>query len=222
MATSLPHAPDSAIDSLRDDVRTTVRSGNATGFPLGRALTSASLLLESLLQNDEPVLRSAVHCSLCSRSQREYESASSCIDLAVMSRQQAFRSTQDYLVAHFEDSPCQNHCSQCQSLMMIRRQMCRPPAFISFELHSTGRFAIPVISDTLSYTLEGNVHRWRLVGCLYLGGNHFTSRFLDASGQSWFHDGVATGHSCLKEVVPVNLKIAMGRQLSHLIYMQTD
>ncbi|KAF8585375.1 hypothetical protein K439DRAFT_1343599 [Ramaria rubella] len=36
-----------------------------------------------------------------------------------------------------------------------------------------------------------------LVGIIYFGSDHFTTRIIDHQGPVWFHDGIATGRTCV-------------------------
>ena len=38
---------------------------------------------------------------------------------------------------------------------------------------------------------------FNLQGVVYLGGEHFVSRIINANGVIWFHDGITTHSSCI-------------------------
>ncbi|KAF8578584.1 hypothetical protein K439DRAFT_1361844 [Ramaria rubella] len=38
-----------------------------------------------------------------------------------------------------------------------------------------------------------------LIGIIYFGSDHCTTRIIDHQGQVWFHDGIATGRTCVYE-----------------------
>ena len=80
---------------------------------------------------------------------------------------------------------------------------------------------------TLSRTvkIQGSAHATtlHLRGLVYHGGYHFTCRIIDESGNIWFHDGMTTGRSTLKEgkfgsVSQPNLKECGNKQLCLVIY----
>jgi hypothetical protein len=62
-----------------------------------------------------------------------------------------------------------------------------------------------------------------LKGLVYRGGFHFTCRIIDESGNIWFHDGIITGRTSIKEgtfasVSQPNLKVCQNKQLCLVIY----
>ncbi|KAJ6484609.1 hypothetical protein C8R45DRAFT_780251, partial [Mycena sanguinolenta] len=50
-----------------------------------------------------------------------------------------------------------------------------------------------IIDRTLSVKVGGNSMNYMLRGVVYLGGNHFTSRIVRATGECWYHNGQRTG-----------------------------
>ena len=76
------------------------------------------------------------------------------------------------------------------------------------------------ICDDLKSTV---VCRGFLKGLVYHGDYHFTCHVIDKSGNIWFHDGMMTGRSTLKEgkfgsVSQPNLKECRFKQLCLVIY----
>lgn len=97
------------------------------------------------------------------------------------------------------------HCQQCVQPYTERNSMIRSPPFITLEL---------TVTDTELYTMKvdrfveygGHVNsdtavssRWCLCGIVYLGHDHFVSRYICSEGKVWFHDGLATGRTCTNE-----------------------
>ncbi|KAI0788943.1 hypothetical protein BC629DRAFT_1273008, partial [Irpex lacteus] len=40
---------------------------------------------------------------------------------------------------------------------------------------------------------------YKLIGIIYYGNNHFTSRIISNSGDIWYHDGIETQSQCQYE-----------------------
>ncbi|KAJ7153845.1 hypothetical protein C8R46DRAFT_897874 [Mycena filopes] len=56
-----------------------------------------------------------------------------------------------------------------------------------------------LFSDKLEFEIGGKREILRLRGIIYGGQGHFTCRYVQRQGQMWFHDGITTGSSCLRE-----------------------
>ncbi|KAI0092920.1 hypothetical protein BDY19DRAFT_883196 [Irpex rosettiformis] len=47
--------------------------------------------------------------------------------------------------------------------------------------------------------------KYKLIGIIYYGSMHFTSRIIDSSGSIWYHDGIETASTCIYEGNIVNM-----------------
>ncbi|KAJ7187209.1 hypothetical protein C8R46DRAFT_880338 [Mycena filopes] len=56
-----------------------------------------------------------------------------------------------------------------------------------------------VFNDEIVLDTDTGRARLRLRGIIYGGQGHFTCRFIQSDGTIWFHDGITTGSSCLRE-----------------------
>ncbi|KAJ6522930.1 hypothetical protein DFH09DRAFT_938153 [Mycena vulgaris] len=54
-------------------------------------------------------------------------------------------------------------------------------------------------SDQLGFDSAGVMVKLNLRGIIYGGQNHFTCRFIDSNGTVWFHDGISTGRTCIRD-----------------------
>jgi hypothetical protein len=87
---------------------------------------------------------------------------------------------------------------------------------------------VTLVSRTVK--IQGSVFATtlHLKGLVYHGGYHFTCRIVDESGNIWFHDGMSTGRTSIKDgrfgsVSQPNLKECRNKQLCLVIlYMDTD
>jgi hypothetical protein len=122
---------------------------------------------------------------------------------------------------------CENHMRH-QS-----RQVCgnyNAPLETTIHFNETHKiYAVDVTNRnvTLSRTVEiqGSVHATtlHLNNLVYYGGYHFTCQIIDESGNIWFHDGMTTGGTSIKEgkfgtVSQPNLKECRNKQLHLIIY----
>ncbi|KAJ7767253.1 hypothetical protein B0H16DRAFT_1308697 [Mycena metata] len=56
-----------------------------------------------------------------------------------------------------------------------------------------------VFSEELCFNVGGRLFKLKLRGIIYGGQAHFTCRFIQKDGSMWFHDGITTGNSCIRE-----------------------
>ncbi|KAJ7120562.1 hypothetical protein C8R43DRAFT_900609 [Mycena crocata] len=69
-----------------------------------------------------------------------------------------------------------------------------PPIMIIYLDHPRLKF-----DEMLQFDRGGIMVRLRLRGIIYGGQNHFTCRYIDQYGWVWFHDGIATRNTCVRE-----------------------
>ena len=98
------------------------------------------------------------------------------------------------------------------------------PFFLSMEFQPIGSLPSEamVVSRTVSLSLATGDMIWDLCGLVYLGGNHFVSRYIEHNGTSWYHDGAVTQQTCLRETSDVDLSWAMRRRMTHAIYVMRE
>ncbi|KAI0054661.1 hypothetical protein BV25DRAFT_1787271, partial [Artomyces pyxidatus] len=77
------------------------------------------------------------------------------------------------------------------------------------------------IKQTISIGEDTSKCTYKLKGIVYHGGYHFTARIIGDKGNTWYHDGIATGRLCTPEDKFSNIadiyKVA-NRQATVLIY----
>src|SRR6267154_1894318 len=107
---------------------------------------------------------------------------------------------------------------------------CNAPLESTIHFSETHKIYAVDVTDrnvTLSRTvkIQGSVHATtlHLKGLVYHGGYHFTCRIVDESGNIWFHDGMTTGRTSIKDgkfgtVSQPNLKECRNKQLCLVIY----
>ena len=58
------------------------------------------------------------------------------------------------------------------------------------ESYQNDAFGRPYINRTISKAIGDNTFNWDLLGIVYYGNNHFTTRYRDKDDEIWFHDGM--------------------------------
>ncbi len=89
-----------------------------------------------------------------------------------------------------------------------------------------GRYTSPSVTirpeANLRLLVDNTVRTWRLTGAIYHGFNHFTSRYVDITGITWYHDGDVTKGLCIRDTDILNNPVAgisaRARIATHYIY----
>ena len=88
------------------------------------------------------------------------------------------------------------HC--CARTVVTEVVYHSPPSVLGLELPL--RYEGNANIDRLvTFPMAGEQHVWELTAVIYLGNNHFSSRFIDDDGFVWYHDGIETGSVCTKD-----------------------
>ncbi|KAH9855420.1 hypothetical protein C2E23DRAFT_723963 [Lenzites betulinus] len=98
------------------------------------------------------------------------------------------------------------------------------PPMLCIELYPIAQ-ALPFCIDRfLQMDVNGCTRTWSLRGLIYWGSDHFTSRYIDRSGDVWYNDGITTGSECILEQGEnlINLACARDRSLTHAIFVLND
>ena len=107
---------------------------------------------------------------------------------------------------------------------------CDAPLETTIHFSDTHKIYAVDVTDrnvTLSRTvkIQGSTRATtlHLRGLVYYGGFHFTCRIIDESGNVWFHDGMTTARTTIKEgrigsVSQPDLKKCRNKQLCLVIY----
>ncbi|EPT05107.1 hypothetical protein FOMPIDRAFT_43059 [Fomitopsis schrenkii] len=210
--------------ALRNEFRVSLQRLQPSSFPSGHSVTSLSEILDYTLP-EQSLLGSAVStCGFCSATVQNHDihhvsiPPYSCFVHNTESRDQPV-STNNILNQYLGCvGPFILHCRLCRTPMSVRRYLYAPPMFVAFEVQHNGTDTF-IISDSVEHTIDNHLFTWRLVGTVYLGSNHFTCRYIDQRRNIWYHDGMTTTVSCLREHGDVDLTMAMDRPLSHALYV---
>ena len=83
-------------------------------------------------------------------------------------------------------------CFNCNTVLDRVYVFDYAPMFIPLTIDND----IPIMLEQIAYMYE---NKYRLIGIIYHGAFHFTSRIIDINGDIWYHDGLKTGRTCLQE-----------------------
>ena len=213
---------DHELDALRTRICMHLFEHSPRAFPLGHALASASDVFEALLTEDIAFGSVSTVCNNCALTIREDSLHFMSLFITNTDTSDTPPSTAQLLNSFQHDDTSTRRCPQCTLPMTKQRRLHTAPAFIVFEVvaevavtHASRVTILP----SMSTVINDKVHQWNLIGIVYSGHSHFTSRYIDGNGEIWFHDGVSSGHTCIREVHGVDLSKAMGRG-AHLILYQ--
>lgn len=89
------------------------------------------------------------------------------------------------------------HCPSCRTMNPISTTLTQAPPLIALETSAT----VPVRPEsTIRLSVNNSYQTWRLAGAVYHGFDHFTARYVDSDGRTWYHDGDVTKHRCIPDV----------------------
>ena len=111
-----------------------------------------------------------------------------------------------------------------------RCSICDTPLHRIFAFDDLPQFIPLIIDNDISVRLEHKAYMYEsqyiLIGIVYYGAFHFTSRIIDMNGDIWYHDGLKTGRQCLQEgnIENIDLKLLLKakerRKASVAIYIR--
>ncbi|KAI0087679.1 hypothetical protein BDY19DRAFT_892557 [Irpex rosettiformis] len=113
-------------------------------------------------------------------------------------------------------------CASCHtSQTYTTTRFLTTPLFLAIELIPTDVSMPNVLINYAVDLHEFNSGQWELAGVIYLGGGHFTSRFIDEHQRVWSHDGISQSNCATYcGLLPdVDLKEYNGRRISYLLYI---
>lgn len=232
MTTLLSYTREATSHSLnwlqiRTDIRSHLHSVAPSLFPYGPSYASAGDVMLRLVEDPYPfglVERSCPSCGLT-----EEGSPLTQLYIPIFGRHRQLITHAPFPDAAFIQATLTSHmadnrsCIQCQSSVTVSLCFLRSPTFLLLEFQDVG--SLPTcfnLAKHVDLVVSGHTCHWRLVGTIYIGSNHFTSRFIDSLGCSWYHDGQTTGLACLRESATTNLREAMGRELTLAVYMVSE
>jgi hypothetical protein len=198
------HTNTFSFEYARDIVRHRMHTMRPDYFPYGVAGTSIDRVAEVLTPQfahakGNKVCRS---CGYVDPEERAFLNSFVCaVPSADLKNRYSMRIPID---AWLKDLMCKtrSRCPVCSlSGLRVRMEMVtrivKKPSLLILSIEG-GRFAY---NTSLIFDFNGHMVVLRLRGIIYGGNAHFTCRFIDSSGQVWYHDGMVTGRTCISEDV---------------------
>ena len=203
------------LEAARDNVRALLYENNPVLFPSGHTGCSVSALTTQMFYPVYKVPQLHLQCSHCNHT---IMINSNRIGRLMHVAHSATGSISQILESHMRHQS-QQVCGNCNA-----------PLETTIHFSETHKIYAVDVTDrnvTISRTvkLQGSVRATtlHLKGLVYHGGYHFTCRIVDESGNIWFHDGMTTGRTSIKDgkfgtVSQPNLKECRNKQLCLVIY----
>ncbi|KAH9848083.1 hypothetical protein C2E23DRAFT_871375 [Lenzites betulinus] len=215
-------APETMRDAFRDvlSLRSPIR------FPRhGQTMAAVSDVISSLFYCSVPFARGRMTCVACS-----FDS----VHVVDVTHSYAWYLTPAAFRTHFpgqasltssEYIEClltagiNAHCSTCHSMNVVHILLEHAPPLIALETS----VVVPIRAEAmLQLPIGQRVHTWRLAGAIYHGFDHFTMRYVDIQGLTWYHDGDITKNRMIHDVditnSPSAAANARGRVATHYLY----
>ena len=198
------------IEEARNAVHREFHQQAPSDFPLGPVSTCIATLASTLIENRESQLcgSSFWQCLSCGHQGETIRSFSEFVELSVTGPFQDNKPREslisDCLGWYLSDQqrigphPCPACLKSSRSMsqpMSLQHFASRLPYIMCF-VFNTHRFRI---NHSLTYLHDQMNVTFNLRGIVYGDGHHFVSRIVSKNGDIWFHDGIATRSSCVRE-----------------------
>lgn len=215
------------LEQIRDQIRDYLYLLKPSDFPRrGASLTDIMSLTDTLFTSPRQGLYQHRVCTTCGSipAPRELHSSYFIALPHMLSRVHSPSRVlvRDLLELIFNDlvnsSP---HCRSCtQPTVQTSLQWTAAPPLLAVELQpdELTDWASLDIGSSTSLMLPGTSQSYCLTGVIYLGGNHFTCRYIDSNFTVWSHDGVDRVREMSREFHTSNLLKFHARTACLLLY----
>lgn len=222
---------DTTLEVRRDFIRDYLTNRAPDVFPrYGPALAAVSDIVEYIFRPIRPFGQVLLQCSVCNITFRAVRSLGTPLWIITGNlnevRHLASQSStiENYMVTLLtsDHSRQPSWCSRCRNPLRHNVELSHALPFLFVELQPNDLLRLET-SRCIAFSVRGIQRTWRLCGAIYLGMNHFTCRYIDIHGTSWYHDGMFNGRFCTREAdaASTDLMFAHGRKVSHLVYALT-
>ena len=206
-----------SINTARDNLRLLLADNNPDYFSWGH-YTSLYDLMDYTLQTPEPILQSKLMCEnehIININNHE-NTRNSCLITTAFSNS---LSIQHYIstLAHEENQICPT----CNTHMKRVFSVLHAIPLILFDF--TGQKIN--LDHTIEIDIQNSKQQYSLRGILYYGNNHFTSRFISHNTTVWFHDGISTGASMIRDGIlnsDIDLLVCRNMHACGALYEASD
>ncbi|KAF9459637.1 hypothetical protein BDZ94DRAFT_1312254 [Collybia nuda] len=176
------------LEEVRDYMRRGLGRVSPTNFRWGE-YTSVDSVLSHILTTPDPVTTSTLSC-MAGHDINRGQAFSYNWHMSVVVESESLQAFVDNY-----RSQASSQCGECGEFLTRTYKFCLTPHIISFELSGQ----VLHIEDKLQILVNNMRYEYQLRGLIYYGDSHFTSRIVDSSGMTWFHDGIITGSQMVYE-----------------------
>ena len=214
------------MEDARDRIRAMLFNANPQAFMPGHRGTDVHELCQYMLTSEADRVYKQLYCTHC-RTELENQEVNNFTSWhcsrPVWNRKTArLGSVNDQPTSKWLKVNTQTKsgrfCPTCIKPLEKRHVFDIPPLFIPLIVDEG-------ISVKLEHSAILNDSEYHLIGIVYFGSFHFTCRVIDAHGEIWYNDGLATGRKCeyegnIKDIYLQSLLQArQGRKCSMALYM---
>ncbi|KAJ7469704.1 hypothetical protein FB451DRAFT_1368625 [Mycena latifolia] len=191
----------SSLEQARDGIRRRMHGQNASYFPYGPNQTSIDRLASALFP-DKTYALGKQSCPRCGFTDPvEYNVFEAWMTASLNDETTGNDRVPLRTWMHKYMTRGRNRCPACRARhirckMVMLTRMTNVPGILLIDVNDA-RFTF---DEELAFDCDNQLVRVKLRGIIYGGGGHFTSRFIDAAGNVWFHDGIATGRRCVPDI----------------------
>ncbi|KAF8973570.1 hypothetical protein BDZ97DRAFT_1648442 [Flammula alnicola] len=224
---------ESTLELARNRVRERIRRTNPDIFPVGTRSTAISHIVESII-TDRSCGVSTLVCEVCGyRQSNPLIHFGERIELTSTGRFHDDSEESSLLsdVLGWQLNNRQRRSSRNCPDCLLQQNISKLSISIRFERMpylTMVEFSSPryVIDHELEYETDNFEIQFKLAGVIYGGQNHFVCRVVDAAGAVWYHDGITTGGSCVRECKLADIvgdpswlrSVERGGQTKHALY----
>ncbi|KAH8116497.1 hypothetical protein DFH11DRAFT_1214872 [Phellopilus nigrolimitatus] len=195
-----------SLEDARDKVRKCLHKMHREIFPKGQRRAHIEDLCFEIFTSRQIFGIESTKCTQCNTSVDEYIFHAGVIHITddlwrkyapgdgiAESLHMAF--TKDILKV-IQNHKMETLCPICESNYSLIVEFKTVPQVFAVSLHS--KFMIQISYNVL-LQVTGQEVIYKLRGVIYLGGYHYTARFIDNQGGVWYNDGMQTGRECIFE-----------------------
>jgi hypothetical protein len=167
-----------SFEDMRDSLRKKLHQKDKNLFPYGNAGISVSSLAINMLSCRNLVSFSYSTCSHCGFKGEDIPDR---VDF----------------VLHPPGNPeaISKKCPDCGCDLQQPIFFNDPPSILVFDTQSSSI----KLNKKISFTYDNQITTLKLRGIVYYGNFHFTARIISADGIIWYHDGMTTGCTTVRE-----------------------
>ncbi|KAJ3557014.1 hypothetical protein NM688_g1702 [Phlebia brevispora] len=214
---------ESVLTTTREHLREIASARDPINCPRrGQALTAIDALASMLFSSRIPYANSCWHCRSCS-ADMDFHAISSYVWSTAWNSRRPIR-TSTVSVTQLLNTLIGDHgrrrCPACNAreTLSCHTTFASNPPYIILEIPAEdSRYPTLTVDRFIRYELTGEMQTWALNAAIYLGGAHFTCRFITMDNV-YYHDGIQMGNTCIEEIPGVDLATARGRKACLLIY----